>query len=208
MVPWEPDLDKGLSALHAKHNLVFNFIYELPFLRRQNGLAGNLLGGWQVGGIGTYKSGSPFTVALQGDRARALNVFSPGYQRPNLAPGRSGDSVILGGPDRYFDPTAFTLPALGTFGTLGRNTFIGPNLINFDAFISKRFRARFLGEAGSIQLKVDAFNLFNRANFDLPNRIVFAGGTGATEQPLSSAGRITQTVTTSRQIQFGVRITF
>lgn len=208
MVPWAPELDKGLSGLHAKHNLVFNFLYELPFFKRVNGFASTFLSGWQIGGIGTYRSGTPFTVGINGDRARALNVLSAGYQRPNLAPGRTGDSVILGGPDRYFDPTAFTLPALGTFGALGRNTFIGPNLINFDAFISKRFRAPFLGEAGSIQLKGDVFNLFNRANFDLPNRIVFAGGTTATELPLSSAGKITQTVTTSRQIQLGVRIMF
>jgi hypothetical protein len=208
MIPWLPDLDKGLSAMHAKHNLVFNFLYDLPIFRGKSDWTSNFLGGWQVGGIGTYRSGSPFTVAIQGDRARVLNVLSAGYQRPNLAPGRTAESVILGGPDRYFDPTAFTLPAVGTFGTLGRNIFIGPNLINFDAFISKRFRAPFLGEQGNIQLKLDAFNLFNRANFDLPNRIVFAGGTGPTEQPLASAGRITQTVTTSRQLQLGVRIAF
>jgi hypothetical protein len=209
-MPEPPGLNynKGLADFHAKHNWVFNATWELPFAKGLKGASGTLLKGWSLIGIGQMRSGNPLTVFLAINRSRSQwNPSSGpglGQDRPSLAPGRSHKSAILGQPDRYFDPTAFVLQPAGTLGTLGRNTFTGPNLRVFDLAAVKNTRWPRLGENTVIQLRVESFNLFNRANFGTPGLQVF----GATADPLPSFGRIRSTVTSSRQIQFGLRISF
>jgi hypothetical protein len=122
-----------------------------------------------------------------------------------MAPGRTHESAVLGGPDQYLDPAAFVLPPVGTLGTLGRGTFIGPNLRTIDVSAMKNFR---FSERWAIQFRAEAFNIANRANFGPPNLLAFAGGTGEREDPLPNFGRIRNTVTSSRQIQFGLRVMF
>jgi hypothetical protein len=198
--------NKGLADYHAKHNWVVNGIYELPFARGDA-----LLGGWQVAAISHVRSGSPLTLFVARNRSRSQ--WSPslgpgiGFDRPSMAPGRTHESAVLGGPDSYFDPTAFVLPAAGTLGTLGRGTFIGPNLRNFDASLMKTFRWERLGDTAAIQFRVEAFNLFNRTSFAPPSLTAFSGAAD-NEAPLASLGRIRSTVTSSRQIQLGLRLGF
>ena len=127
-----------------------------------------------------------------------------GFDRASMAPGRTYESAVLGGPDQYLDPTAFVLPPAGTLGTLGRNTFIGPNLRTLDTSLMKSFRT---GERAMLQFRAEAFNVLNRANFGPPNLLAFAGSVD-NEQPLANFGRIRNTVTSSRQIQFSLRLTF
>jgi hypothetical protein len=94
-------------------------------------------------------------------------------------------------------------------GTTGRNAFIGPNLRTFDLALVKNTRLSKLGETAAIQFRVESFNLFNRANFGPPTLQVFAGNPASvTEQPLSTLGRVRSTVTSARQIQFGLRFSF
>jgi len=153
--------------------------------------------------ITSIRSGTPFTVRLGFNRSGNLNTTSfSANERPNLKPGFS-NNPILGGPDRYFDVNAFELPAVNTRGNLGRNTLIGPGLVSVDVAMSKSFA---LGEGRALQFRAEVFNLPNHPNFAVPSgRIVFTNAAGAIAP---TAGRITSTVTTSRQIQFGLKLTF
>ncbi len=205
------DYNRGLSDYHAKHNWVVNFTWQLPFARNLPGVAGRLLGGWQVAGIANVRSGNPLTVFVQRNRSRSR--WSPslgpglGFDRPSLAPGRTHQSAILGGPDRYFDPTAFVLQPAGTLGTLGRGSLIGPNFRTLDLSLVKNTGMQAWDKEATLQLRFEAFNLFNRTNFGTPSLQAFAGAADG-EPPLASLGRIRSTVTSSRQIQLGLRVLF
>ena len=184
------DYNKGLADFHAKHNWVVNFTWEIPFARGMEGAAGKILDGWQVLGIGQMRSGNPLTVFVQRNRSRSQ--WSPslgpglGFDRPNLAPGRTYEDAVTGNPEKYFDPTAFQLQPEGTLGTIGRGALIGPNLRTFDLSVIKNTR---VGEDVNIQFRFEAFNLFNRANFGNPSLLAFTGAPGTiTEQPISSSG--------------------
>jgi hypothetical protein len=203
--------NKGLADYHAKHNWVVNATYELPFARQAEGVVRALAQGWQVAAIGQMRSGNPLTVFVQRNRSRSqwAPSLGPGlgFDRPSLAPGYTHETAVLGGPNRYFDPAAFVLQPAGTLGNLGRGTFIGPNLRTLDLSLMKNFRWGRLGESGNIQFRAEAFNLFNRANFEAPALTAFAG-TADNDPVLGGFGRIRATVTSSRQIQLGLRITF
>lgn len=199
--------DRGLSAFHARHNLTANASWELPFARTASGVTGALFRGWQLNGIATLRSGHPFTVELGFNRSGNLNTtgFSR-HERPDLRPGCSPNPV-LGGWERYFDVNCFQLPAPNTRGNLGRNTLIGPGLVSIDASLVKSFA---IGGARTLQVKIEAFNLPNRTNFAVPSgRIAFTGvNPDGTPVVAPTYGRITSTVTTSRQIQVGAKLTF
>ncbi len=181
--------EKALSSYDHRHRLVANGSYELPFLRNATGLRGVLGRGWQVGGILTIQSGGPFTVNLGTDRANVGNATS---QRPNV----SGDPNLDSGrtADRWFDTSVFSLPALYTFGNSPRNSVIGPGSAQFDAVVQKNQR---LSSAVRIEIRWEMFNVLNRTNFDLPNRIAFTPNFGRifSAQP-------------PRQMQLGVRVLF
>lgn len=212
--PEFPNLNynKGLADYHSKHNWVVNFTWELPFARNFTGWKKNLFAGWQLAGINNARSGNPLTVFVQANRSRSLwqPSLGPGIgrDRASIASGFTYESAVLGRPDQYFNPTAFILPPAGTLGNTGRGAFIGPNFWTFDLAAIKNTRlTRLLGESGNLQIRVEAFNLFNRANFGPPALTAFAG-TADGETPLSTFGRIRSTVTTSRQIQLGLRLMF
>jgi hypothetical protein len=121
-----------------------------------------------------------------------------------MAPGRTHQDAVIGHPDQYFDPEAFVLQPAGTLGNLGRGALIGPNLRVFDfaAVKNNRWRDRL-----NVQFRAEAFNLFNRSNFGPPNLTAFTGA-AESERPVASFGRIRSTVTSARQIQFGLRVSF
>ena len=201
--PFDPQFDRGLSNFHVAHNFVTNFTWLTPSGGTR---LGGLLNDWRFGAIFSMASGSPFYPIVGYDIAR-LQPSNNGT-RPNLAPGASTNPVRPGNPDQYFDPSAFTLQEAGYLGNLGRNTLIGPGLMNLDGVIARRIR---LGKSGSgirgraeMELRAEGFNILNRANFANPSQIVVFDQAG----PVPSAGRITRTTTTARQIQFGVKLTF
>jgi hypothetical protein len=127
-----------------------------------------------------------------------------GLDRPDLAPGRSAESAVLGRPDQWFDPSAFVLQPQGTLGNSPRGAFRGPDLRTVDLAAVRNVR---LGGASRLELRLEVFNLFNRANFGNPTLIAFAGA-AQTEAPLASFGRVRNTVTSARQMQLGVRVAF
>jgi hypothetical protein len=204
--------NKGLADYHAKHNWVVNFTWEIPFARNLDGVARTVFDGWQLSGINNARSGNPLTVFVQANRSRSLwqPSLGPGIgrDRASIGSGFTYATAVTGNPDQYFNPAAFVLPAAGTLGSTGRGAFIGPNLRTFDLAAVKNTKLiRWLGDAGNLQLRIEAFNVFNRANFAPPALTAFAGAAD-NEAPLSTFGRIRSTVTSSRQIQLGIRVSF
>jgi hypothetical protein len=104
------------------------------------------------------------------------------------------------------DPAAFALQPAGTFGNTGRGDFIGPDLRTLDLSLSKIASWSRLGDGGRLEFRVEAFNVLNRANFGPPELRVFSGAEG--QPPIATFGRITNTVTSARQIQLGLRVAF
>jgi hypothetical protein len=203
--------NKGLSDFHAEHNWIVNLVWDIPEARAFTGIADAVLNGWHVSGIIRLRSGSPLTPMLQSNRSRSL--WSPslgpgtGPDRPSYEPGRGPGDAVTGDPARWFDPTAFVLPEPGTFGNVGRNELIGPDLRTVDVAISRQFGGHPPEPGSRIELRLEVFNLFNRANFGPPSLIAFSG-TAAEEAPLASFGQIRTTVTSARQVQLGLRWMF
>ena len=209
--PFGLDYNKGLADYHAKHNWVVNVTWDLPVARDADGLAGALFGDWQVAAIGQFRSGNPLTAFVQANRSRSQ--WSPslapnvGLDRPSLAPGRTPEDAVLGRADQWFDPTAFVLQPAGTLGNLGRGALIGPDLRVVDVALVKRIPFTRLGDAGRLELRVEAFNVFNRVNLGVPTLQAFAGQRDG-EAALPSFGRIRTTSTSARQVQIGARVVF
>ena len=193
MFPLDPKLDYGPSTTDVRNIGVISATYEFPFKRNK------LVSGWSLTGIGSFQSGLPFTPQLGFNPTNNGDSRNP--IRPSVNPNFSGP-VILGSPNKYFNPNAFILPAPGTYGNLGRDTLTGPGVANVDFSVLKNTA---LTERFRLQFRAEFFNIANHANFGSPNAVVF---TSATAVPSSAAGLITQTSTTSRQIQFGLKLLF
>jgi hypothetical protein len=195
--PWDPKAEWAASAFNLKYNTTANFTYDIPS-HFKSGAASRLFGGWQLGGILSLHPGTPFTVTTGFSRSGDGDNTVP--DRPSLAPGVTS-VPILGGPNKYFDSSVFTLPTAGFFGDVGRNTLVGPGFANFDSTLVK---STTITERLKMDFRAEFFNIFNHANFALPSSSIFASnGTY-----LGSAGHISATVTTSRQIQLGVKFIF
>lgn len=203
MFPGNPKLDWGPSTSDARHIAVVNSSYELPFgsgkkvLANQHGLSQKLISGWTVSGVETMQSGLPFTPQLGFNPTNNGDSRNP--IRPSWNPASSGP-IVLGGPNQYFNPNAFILPPTGTYGNVGRDILYGPGLATTDLSLAKNTS---ISEKLRLQFRAEFFNVFNRANFGSPNAVVF-GSASATPSP--TAGVITSTSTTSRQIQFGLKL--
>ena len=207
-----PGLDRGRSAFDARHNLVPTITYPFPF-RVQQKFLGAIVDGWTVNGIATFRSGEPFTGRVGSNLSNNGDRWAP--DRPNLNPGFSnnptsgvsagctvGKTVIaagtpLGTPNLWYDPCAFSRPAPGTYGNLGRNTLTGPPLYNVDFSAFKGFK---LTEQVNLQFRAELFNLLDAVHLYEPKFNVFAGSAGHITQPiLSPSGRL---------VQFGLKLAF
>lgn len=196
----QPDalnLDRGLSSFNVRRNLVMNWTYDLPWQQSSRAMA-RWVGGWQLSGIVTLSDGMPFT-ALDGINRSGDKAYNSA-DRPNLKPG-SSNNPVLGGPDKYFDASSFVIPPVGFYGNLGRNTLISPGFATFDCTLVKLMP---VSERVKLDFRAEFFNLLNKANFGLPRNTIFSGN----GQAVASAGRIGSTVSTSRQIQLGLKLLF
>jgi hypothetical protein len=182
--------EKALSDFDARKRFVSSFLWEIPSPKK--GPARLLVGGWQLNGIFTISSGSPFNVVSGQDRA----LTGGGTQRPNLVgdpyldPNRSRNDLIA----KYFNPAAYALPAVGSFGNSGRNTLIGPGNYNLDASVFKMIPIR---ESLRLQFRAEFFNALNNPNFSAPVANI---GTGTVGSILSA--------TSPRILQFALRLAF
>jgi hypothetical protein len=191
--------ERGLAYFDTRHRMVNTFVWDLPFGRDRrfltSGLASKILGGWQTAGILALQTGFPFTLNLKGDTAGVGAGTGGIYVRPNLV---YGADPVLSGSDRnaahFFNTAAFATPAAFTFGNLGRNTIIGPGLVNLDFTLAKSLR---ITEAVRVQFRAEAFNFFNHPNFNLVGRIVNDATFGQVQSQLDP-----------RQLQFGVKVIF
>jgi hypothetical protein len=180
--------EKASSSFDHRHRLVFSFIYQLPLSKKSSGWTRALLGEWQAGGNFTAQSGAPFTVNIASDWA---NIGAGPAQRPNISGNPNGGPHS---PSEWFDRSVFSLPALYTFGNAPRNVAIGPGLQEFDLSLQKEIA---ITEAAKLQFRAEAYNLLNRSNFNLPNRIAFTPNFGS----ISSAQD-------SRQLQLALKLIF
>lgn len=195
--------DWGPSALGVTAQSSISAAYELPvgrgkrFAQQAQGVEQALIGGWQLNGISTLLSGFPFTPQVGSNVSGDGDTRNP--DRPNVNSAFAGP-VVLNTQTQWFNPAAFSLPTAGTYGNLGRGTYRGPGLATVDLSLFKTVR---LQERASLEIRAECFNIQNRANFGTPNAIVFSGGAIS-----PSAGLITSTTTTSRQLQFGMKLIF
>ncbi|MGI8917323.1 MAG: TonB-dependent receptor domain-containing protein [Pyrinomonadaceae bacterium] len=192
--------ERGRSNFDVRHRLSISYSYDLPFGKGKryfadNGWASTLLSGWQSFGVITWQSGRPFTVALLSEidnsgTGRSILGFGAN-DRPNLV----GDPH-LGSPSTgsWFNTAAFAFPAPGTFGNAGRNIIDGPGYQSVNASLVKNTN---LTERVNLQFRVEAFNLFNHPNFNLPDN--FLGS--------PTFGQITS-ARDPRHLQFGLKLLF
>ena len=182
--------ENALSSFDRRHQFVGSGSYELPFFRGRGGWHEAALGNWRLTGVVMLQSGAPFTVNLTEDRA---NIGAGPAQRPDLL----RDPNLPAGqrsPDRWFDTEAFALQAPFTFGSAGRNPVFAPGLANVDIAVHKYW---YLDGGGQLEFRWEVFNLLNRANFDVPNRLYGSPNFGR----IFSAGA-------AREMQFGLRYRF
>jgi hypothetical protein len=200
--PLNPAADYGRASFDVRHSGVLNATYDLPFGSSSRNpdsspWVGRVFGNWQISAIETLQSGLPFTPQLSYNPSNDGDSRNP--VRPSINSNFSG-AVIEGGPNQYFNPNAFIQPLPGTYGNVGRNTLEGPSLVQTDVSAAKKF---LLSERLHLQFRAEIFNLFNHTNFNTPNPVVYAAPTGG---PSPTAGIITSTATSSRQVQFGLKL--
>ena len=182
--------ERALASFDHRHRFIGSFSYAVPDLSRGSTAALSALGrAWRLSGIVTLQSGAPFTVNLGTDRA---NIGTGPAQRPNATcdPNAGGAQTA----QQWFNTSCFSLSDAFTFGNAGRNTVFSPGYSNVDASLQKDVH---LSERARLEFRFEIFNLFNRVNFDVPNRIAFTPNFGR----IFSAGP-------SRQMQLGVKALF
>jgi hypothetical protein len=229
---YDPTTARGVSSYDIPHFLSWATVYELPAGRGekwlQSGPASWILGNWQANYIFQARSGQPYNLQVTGDLAN-LRGSAPGgapgnYLRPNLIADPFVAGPVAANPDprcqktvsqgglaadavnttaSWFNVCAFGIPS-GAFGNLGRNAFRGGHVVNMDFSMFKSIPIR---EGWNLQMRFEAFNVFNIQNYDAPSALtVNANAT----QMAANVGRITGLAqgATPRQMQFGLRLTF
>jgi hypothetical protein len=181
--------ERGRSNFDVRHRMSLSYTYDLPF--RGN----RFLSGWQTNGVWTFQTGRPFTVALLPDidnsnTGRSVLGFGAN-DRPNVVgEARLADRT----PQRWFNTQAFAMPPYGTFGDTGRNGVEGPSFRTVNVSLLKNTS---LTERLTLQLRAEAFNLFDRTNFNLPDNYFGSPSFGS----ILSAG-------SPRRLQLGVKFLF
>jgi hypothetical protein len=198
--PSRPRLDWGPASTDVRNLAVINGTWDFPFGQHDTGrIDRTLIQGWSLSGVASLQSGFPFTPQL------GFNPTNNGDSRDPIRPSLNPDfhgKIIEGGPTQYFNPDAYIVPVAGTYGNAGRDSLVGPGVANLDTSLRK---ITALTERTNLQFRAEFFNVLNHTNFGTPNEVVYsAAGT----PPSPTAGVITSTSTTSRQIQFGLKLLF
>ncbi len=166
--PLDYRASKGLCAFDLTHNFVASYSYNLPFDKfsfANTGLGSRLLKGWIVSGITTFATGLPVTVTEVDDNS-LLGATSDNVDEPNFTPGKILNSTNPRSGQTYFNTSLFSQEPLGQLGNSNRRFFHGPGLNNFDLAIEKNIR---ITESKQFQLRGEAFNLVNHAQFGGPD---------------------------------------
>ena len=219
---------RGLCDFNVGKNFVVNYIWDAPTPHFGGFLGQHLLGGWELAGIFTASTGTPFPVFISGDpvgmqgdpwpfpdRFAGCNAYSGNYRSnidvtsflnnncfgPPIAPA-SFASVCQ--PGFNSDGTAIPGSCMNLNGNAGKNELTGPGVANLDFSLIKNTPIRRISESFNIQFRAEFFNILNRANFQSPidnNYLLNQDGS-----PVSGAGLIDGTSTDPREIQFGLKL--
>jgi outer membrane receptor protein involved in Fe transport len=233
----QPRKDYGPSCFDLRNNLRFSMLYHFPNPQYKSSVARELLQGWWTGSIVSVQGGYPFSPTLGTDRSNSGDGSRVNVGTATVAPGATGPdgtvntttktfipfnpkTVITGNPNGWFNPLMFTMTDLspcinnaaltcGTFGNASKGLLRGPGLGTWNFSLVKDTK---LGEQRSLEFRTEVFNALNRTNFSMPGGSIFTGSLkdlGAySEAPLTTVGTITTTATTSRQIQFSLKLIF
>ncbi len=216
--PFNRELDKARCDFDVRNSLVVNHIYDLPFGPgralggNSTGALAHFLEGWQLAGILTIRSGIPFNPFMSGDPD--FDGSDDNVARPNLIGdpnsgtcANNGDPV--GTPNCWFNPAAFGFPGFGFRGSLPRNFLTGPGLASYDFSIIKRTS---INERAQVEFRAEFFNIFNRVNLNPPTNTEDGALIMTDDGDLVPSGAAISersgTATTSREIQFGIKIIF
>lgn len=203
--PLNPKLDWGPAATDVRNAASINASYELPFGPHQRFLnhaatpVNYIISGWTASAIVSAQSGFPFTPQLGYNPTGNGDTRNP--VRPNWNPTFTGN-LYPHTAKQYFNPAAFLPPATGTFGNVSRDALTGPGLTEVDFSAT---RTAHLSERLGLQFRAEFFNILNHTNFLTPNEVVYSSATSGISP---TAGLVTSTSTTSRQIQFGAKLQF
>jgi hypothetical protein len=200
--------DKASSDDDVRQMFNLSTVYQLPFGAGKHslsspGAARAILGGWELSAIGTVQSGLPVNITIdRSNKAVPGDLAISGEDRPNYVPGVSLTPPGGSTPNEWINPAAFSTPAAGTFGDLGRNAFRARGISQVDLGLSKRVS---ITERTSLRLRVDTFNVFNRAQYGPPNADVSQGNFGVITTTISNyaTGR-----GTPREFQLSAKISF
>lgn len=198
------NLWKGLSDFDVRHSLVVNYIWHVPGLRGGAFVHG-LLSGWEWGGIVRAQSGIPFSAIIGGD-SLGMNNNNPFNFPDRLATPECKNPVNSGNASNYIKTQCFAVPnPTNRMGNSGRNGLIGPGTVDFATSLYKNNFIPRISDAFNVQFRAEIFNLFNHTNFLPPSGAATQVFT-ANFAPNTGAGVLTGTSTSSRQIQFGLKV--
>ncbi len=209
--PYNPKSSRGPAGYNIPQIFVGNFVYDLPFGTGKQFSTGNrvmdyAVGGWQINGIFTARTGQAFQITASGDVAETGN--SGTYERANQVGNPYQSGPISGNPGctppaghvksmtQWFNPCAFTTPSIGSFGTTSRYPFKGPSYWNFDTSLQRTFP---IHDALAFSLQMQAFNALNHP---------VLGNPGTSVNAATGFGVITSTASTQRIVQISGKITF
>ncbi len=184
--------ERGDALFDVRHRLVLSFGYDLPSLENSSGFVRGLFGNWQVNGILQYQTGYPFPIRVRGDDIRGLT------SRPNQVcdPNQGAPRTV----EQWFNTECFVRLSLAETatqrGNAGRNVIRGPDFERIDLSLIKNIPLG--GDDRSLQLRVEAFNVFDRVNFAQPGNRIGDRGYGV----------ITATNGDGRVVQLGIKYNF
>jgi hypothetical protein len=223
--PLHPHLDWAPSLFNLPWTWRLNMLYSFPEIQG-NKLVEKSLNGWWMSTVFSFQSGYPFETSFSTSRSRAFNGGNEGgNDRPDVLPGRKNSNITrgatagcpgvaagqkLGTHSLYYDPCAFSVQPAGFYGNEGRNSLVGPDFQEVDLSLVKDTKVGFLGEAGMVEFRAEAFNIGNRVNFQMPSLTVFAGtgpANGDVEPVTTGAGAITSALP-SREVQLALKVIF
>jgi hypothetical protein len=183
---------KGPASFDVTHRFTASYAWDIP-VKTGSKVANALIADWQVAGIVTIDSGSPYYVLLESDNANIGSVGGRLTSQPNLV-----CNPVLSNPtiDKWFDTSCYQIPPFGTQGHAGKHALYGDGMFNHDFTISKRWPFM---EARSVEFRAELFNSFNNHTFAAP---------GYTIDAPSSYGKVSSVRQGGRQIQLGLKIHF
>jgi len=194
--PYDPNESRSVSCFDIPQYFTIAAIYELPFGHGKrwvrDGIVSRIVGSWRINSIVQLRSGQPFTLFTNVDIANTGAIAGSSQDRPDLV---GNPYIDRPSPTLWFNKSAYAVPKPYTFGTSGRNQLRSGSYRNVDFSL---FREDAITERVRMQIRAEAFNVLNHPSFGIPQTLITS----------PSFGQVSGTVSTARQIQLGLKLTF